>query len=835
VRGRSERTGFGAAARHVGHRRRRRIVAALAATAVLLGTAGIVTDLRPAPAQPDASFFSWGLAARTGTGSTTNVLFPAHVGDPDPDFADELGPIADVSTRFLAVAAVTTAGDLWVWGRRDGRVVGDTAGCPAPSATFQTLPVRMPNPLGAHLTRVAIDDRSGLAIDDQGDLWGWGDNLNGQLGLGTFDGCPHGLTPALAPVGASAAFHGYTKVVAASTASMAIGDDGHLYAWGGVTSAWRPDLGTVPAPPPSQRARPGLVRGGAMSDDLIFVSIASANSQAAAFYATDSLGRVWDFQPSTPPILVVTNPGTTECPTPHLVEYEPYLTFARIARDDQGRIYTSGPGFAQFLGRPVDAAHPDNVLCPVPDPYPGATFIDVAGSDTTSTGMALSSTGEVWAFGRGTNGEMGNGQLLPPGGSPGWPMTRPVFNAVATPLAHFTGIALSGGTMFAYTAPPPVLAMGQATISVAEGAGQLAVPVHVTGTPPIQPVTIQWTTHDGSAAVPGDYTTSGGTLTIAAGSTSGDITIPIVGDALVEPAESFTVDLAPATVTGALVDGTATTTAVTIVDDDLPALTHGGGATVSEAAGTVTLSLDLSQPSHNPVTVQWSTGDGTAVQPGDYTAVSAATATFPPGVTHQDLTVTIVDDTLVEPDEAFTVVLDPTSVSGASFEPTAASATVTISNDDTAPPPPPPPPPPGGLTLTVTAGSIMPKQGSLPSAVAARGTFALGAGTSLDCRTDTVTVTVGAITETVPGSRFVNLFGVCTYAAVPNATRYLALVTYRADGSAWAVAGTGTTPTFSPFANPVAVTLTIGNDTGSRSLTFVQHKVRGVTTWSYPK
>ena len=56
-------------------------------------------------------------------------------------------------------------------------------------------------------------------------------------------------------------------------------------------------------------------------------------------------------------------------------------------------------------------------------------------------------------------------------------------------------------------------------------------------------VTIDYQTVDGTALAGSDYTTSSGTLTIAAGSTSGTFTIPITSDDVIESSESFTVNL----------------------------------------------------------------------------------------------------------------------------------------------------------------------------------------------------------------------------------------------------------------------------------------------------
>ncbi|QDV40460.1 Calx-beta domain protein [Stieleria neptunia] len=72
--------------------------------------------------------------------------------------------------------------------------------------------------------------------------------------------------------------------------------------------------------------------------------------------------------------------------------------------------------------------------------------------------------------------------------------------------------------------------------------------------------------------------------------------------------------------------------------------------------------VSLSKPSGVPVTVQYTTADGTA-QSGDYTPVSG-TLTFPPGVTSRTIIVPTVDDAVFESTETFELLLsNPTNAS----------------------------------------------------------------------------------------------------------------------------------------------------------------------------
>ena len=104
--------------------------------------------------------------------------------------------------------------------------------------------------------------------------------------------------------------------------------------------------------------------------------------------------------------------------------------------------------------------------------------------------------------------------------------------------------------------------------------------------------------------------------------------------------------------------------------------------------------------SNRSVAVNYATVNGTALAGSDYTATSG-TLTFGPGETVKTFTVPVANDTAVEGDEAFTVVLsNPTN--GASLG-TPGTVTVTVVDDDRAPAATPTTTPTPTATPTATA------------------------------------------------------------------------------------------------------------------------------------
>ena len=172
-------------------------------------------------------------------------------------------------------------------------------------------------------------------------------------------------------------------------------------------------------------------------------------------------------------------------------------------------------------------------------------------------------------------------------------------------------------------------------------------------------ITADWSTVDGSAIQPADYTTGSGSLTFAPGDTGETLTVSVIGDVLDEASETFTVTVSnPANAT--IGDGSATGT---ITDDDPgPVLSVDDVSLAEGNAGTstATFTVSLSAASGQTITVGWATGDDDAVQPSDYTTGSG-TLTFLPGDTSETLGVSVNGDPVAELDEAFRIILSAPS------------------------------------------------------------------------------------------------------------------------------------------------------------------------------
>ena len=165
-------------------------------------------------------------------------------------------------------------------------------------------------------------------------------------------------------------------------------------------------------------------------------------------------------------------------------------------------------------------------------------------------------------------------------------------------------------------------------------------------------VTVDYTTVDGTAKQPGDYTQTSGTLTFAPGQTSKPINVPVQGDLLDEIDERFNVTLGNPT--NALIADPIGLGRI-LDDDPTPSLSIADSPIRNEGSRH-RFAVTLSAPSGQRVSVDYTTQDGTAVAGDDYTTKSG-TLVFAPGQVVRYVDVFTVEDAMIEPNETFTVEL----------------------------------------------------------------------------------------------------------------------------------------------------------------------------------
>ncbi len=182
-----------------------------------------------------------------------------------------------------------------------------------------------------------------------------------------------------------------------------------------------------------------------------------------------------------------------------------------------------------------------------------------------------------------------------------------------------------------------------------------------------------------------DYTNTAGSVTIPANDTSAMFSVATAQDSTYESDHYFTVTLGTPTSTGTPPPLDATNfSAIGIIEDDADKPTiqfNPATAGANEQTGAATLTVTRTGTTLVPASVTWTTADGTASHPGDYTSATG-TVRFAASDTSKTITVDITADSTAESAETFSVTLsDPVDARLGS----AATATVTVTDAGTGP------------------------------------------------------------------------------------------------------------------------------------------------------
>ncbi|GFG32082.1 hypothetical protein Cfor_08566 [Coptotermes formosanus] len=162
--------------------------------------------------------YSWGHNGycELGNGSSNQCLFPTPIG------ANLSGKeVIEVACGSHHSLALTKDGEVYGWGQNNCGQVGSGL------STNQGVPRKVNSHIGTkRAISIACGQTSSMAVLENGEVYGWGYNGNGQLGLGNN---VNQMNPCRVPN-----FQGIviTKVVCGYAHTMALSDVGALYVWG---------------------------------------------------------------------------------------------------------------------------------------------------------------------------------------------------------------------------------------------------------------------------------------------------------------------------------------------------------------------------------------------------------------------------------------------------------------------------------------------------------------------------------------------------------------------------------------------------------------------------
>jgi Ca2+-binding RTX toxin-like protein len=227
---------------------------------------------------------------------------------------------------------------------------------------------------------------------------------------------------------------------------------------------------------------------------------------------------------------------------------------------------------------------------------------------------------------------------------------------------------------------------------VTEASGSVSVTVSLVGTGTLdRDVTVAINSADGTAASPADYSLTTTSVTFMAGtdvstSPTQSVMFSVVDDQMVEGSEGFSISLGTITFNGAdnIMAGSVTSNAVTIGDNDTATVTLSGTAETTEGGSTGSLTATLTLQTTGTGAIQLATDITgiTLVSDADFSSDSVSFVSGDSDGAFKTLTVTAINDQLVEGSEMLTGTLANTNSNASVSE--AGSGAVNVTDNDTA-------------------------------------------------------------------------------------------------------------------------------------------------------
>ena len=203
-------------------------------------------------------------------------------------------------------------------------------------------------------------------------------------------------------------------------------------------------------------------------------------------------------------------------------------------------------------------------------------------------------------------------------------------------------------------------------------------------------ITVDYMTRNGSAVSPGDYTTTDSSVPLNAGKTTASIVVNTVTDGIVGADETFDIIISvdrKGIANKAIILSNNTATG-TIINDDKATLSITRDASTTEGDGAkITFTVKSDKPIDKPINVNYTTTEGTAKAGTDYGTPTPNVITLPASTVAQtgSIEVPIINDSIVEVNENFTIALSPYSgIYSDDITASTDSKTGAIIDDDTA-------------------------------------------------------------------------------------------------------------------------------------------------------
>jgi alpha-tubulin suppressor-like RCC1 family protein len=338
----------------------------------------------------DGTLFVWGFDQYNHTVVWNKIAqdsTPVIVAFPNGTAVTAWTSVANAPGFTLALG---NDGNVYAWGSNGKGQLGN-------GTTADTnMPVRVQLPTGITATAIAVGDSTGYALASDGNIYAWGLNDVGELGVGTTS---TSANPTPAAVTLPAGVTSWKKLGASRYSALAIGNNDSLYAWGVNGSGQLGIKNKVNQySPVGVHVPPGVVAaipiGGQATMGFVDTS---GNFYGMGFNTQGMLGNGTTSAPDTP-VVVIKPSGVSRW------KAAIYGSKFAMGIGDNDSLYAWGQGGTGQLGNGVSSVGTNTLPLKVGLPS-GSTAILIAAGNTHA--FAVDQNDSVYAWGGNAEGESG--------------------------------------------------------------------------------------------------------------------------------------------------------------------------------------------------------------------------------------------------------------------------------------------------------------------------------------------------------------------------------------------------------------------------------------------
>ena len=360
----------------------------------------------------NGDLYSWGWngQGQLGNGTNTDSNVPLPVRTAGTPMAGK--KIVHVSTggNFYkgSSLALSSEGKVYSWGANDQGQLGNGA------TTDSNLPVEVKvegTPMeGKTIVQTAIGVTHSMALDSEGKVYSWGENVNGLLGTG--DVIPATLPVEVRTSGTPMAGKKIVQISAGGSHSMALDSEGNIYAWGwgGEGQLGNGENNNSNVPILVKKEGTGLegktikkvMAGGMFS--MVLTSDGSLYS-----WGKNNYGQIGDGTTNNYNLPVAVKTERTPMAGKTVVDFS-ISNEHTVALTSDGQIYAWGRNESGQLGNGTNTASTLPVAVKTEGtPFAGKKAVQVvAGGWEGAHSLALGTDGTVYSWGRNLNGQLGD-------------------------------------------------------------------------------------------------------------------------------------------------------------------------------------------------------------------------------------------------------------------------------------------------------------------------------------------------------------------------------------------------------------------------------------------